>query len=76
MNLPVEFEIKIISHAPYSEYKYDIAYGRCKRFLSKSQTSKTLKFNDFALLINRCKSGVQARILPLNEGAINKDNKQ
>ena len=63
----VEFEIKIISHVPYSENKCDIAYGRCKRFLRGSQTSKTLKFNDFALLINRCKSGVQARLLPLSD---------
>ena len=76
MNIPVELEIKIISYVPYSEYKYDIAYGRCKRFLRGSQTSKTLKFNDFALLINRCKSGVQARILPFSDDLINKDNKQ
>jgi len=65
MKLPVEFEIKIISHVPYSEYMYDIAYGRAKRFLSKKHAKKVLKFNDFALLINKCGNGVQVRILPL-----------
>lgn len=72
MKLPVEFEIKIISHVPYSEYKYDIAYGRAKRFLSKNHDKKTLKFNDFALLINKCDGGVMVRILPLS-GNLNKD---
>ena len=57
---------------PYSEYKYDIAYGRAKRFLSKSHDKKTLKFNDFALLINKCDGGVQVRILPITND-LNKD---
>jgi len=72
VKLPVEFEIKIISHVPYSEYKYDIAYGRAKRFLSKNHDKKTLKFNDFALLINKYDGGVMVRILPLSDD-LNKD---
>ena len=71
--IPQEFEIKIISHMPYSEYRYDIAYGRAKRFLkNKNDKNKTLPFNDFALLINKVYGGIQVRILPRNENLKNK----
>lgn len=71
-DMPTEFEIKIISHVPYSEYKYDIAYGRAKRLLGKRRDSIAHKFNDFGLVINKVDNGVQVRILPLNE--IDKSN--
>ena len=55
-------EIKIKSELPFSEYKFDIAYGRIKRFLNTGKKSHVYLFNDFAVTIKLRKNSVVATI--------------
>lgn len=55
-------DILIKSELPFSEYKFDLAYGRVKRFLNTEKKAHVYLFNDFAITIKRKKESVVATI--------------
>ena len=54
--------IEIKSELPFSEYKFDLAYGRVKRFLNTDKKVHVYLFNGFAVTIKRKGKSVVATI--------------
>ena len=54
--------IEIKSELPFSEYKFDLAYGRVKRFLNTDKKVHVYLFNGFAVTIKRKGESVVATI--------------
>tara|TARA_R110000822_G_scaffold23066_1_gene71582 strand:- start:1319 stop:1498 length:180 start_codon:yes stop_codon:yes gene_type:complete len=54
--------IEIKSELPFSQYKFDLAYGRVKRFLSTEKKVHVYLFNGFAVTIKRKSKSVVATI--------------
>ena len=54
--------IQIKSELPFSEYEFDLAYGRVKRFLNSGKKVHVYLFNDFAVTMKRKSESVIATI--------------
>ena len=54
--------IQIKSELLFSEYEFDLAYGRVKRFLNSGKKVHVYLFNDFAVTIKRKNESVIATI--------------
>ena len=54
--------IQIKSELPFSEYEFDLAYGRVKRFLNSGKKVHVYLFSDFAVTMKRKNESVIATI--------------
>jgi len=54
--------IQIKSESPFSEYEFDLAYGRVKRFLNTDKKVHVYLFNGFAVTMKRKNESVIATI--------------
>lgn len=59
-------KIVIKSDLPFSEYKFDLAYGRVKRFLKSDDKSRCYAFEGFAVTMKKHKDSVTATIKAKN----------
>ena len=54
--------ISIKSELPFSEYEFDLAYGRVKRFLNSGKKVHVYLFDSFAVTMKRKNESVIATI--------------